>query len=273
MTTPKNDTSCDTSVARAHMEKIGAQSALASMPVKSEGAVPAFEVHVFLLPLNPDAETVARYQATVAAYNEEHPGAGMKAPFLGLCFRETATSVESTTARVMQSARHVHTASLDEAAKHLARDVQWFADKGFEIVRGKLECCAGNLAPTADSACWTSAGYYEAHVRICSQNGRTEPLSESGKANLEALGLRLTKEFGTPVPLSFNLNHDSEGEYQRYLNVRAEDLATFEDRVGKLVTAIKEIKDLHVMKAIKELVVADSYRALDSGWIDFAATA
>lgn len=94
-----------------------------------------FEVHIFLAPLNPDAETRQRYYHAIDVFNETMKAEygpfwkAMKSPFLALKFG-------SEYVNVMQSARYVYGLSYRQVLNRaFDEDVSLFMASGFDILR------------------------------------------------------------------------------------------------------------------------------------------
>ena len=94
---------------------------------------------MFLAPFNPDAPTLARYDAAVADWNDKNarrPGATtvMRPVFLCLDFRAAGPQF------VCQSARHVKAETTEFVIDEVHADAEHFEAHGFEVLRRKVEC-------------------------------------------------------------------------------------------------------------------------------------
>lgn len=87
-------------------------------------------------------------------------------------------------------------------------------------------------------------------------------------ADLKILSAKLTEHYARPVPLSFVNNQF----HQRYLNVRFDNLGSHsaKEKVQEIEKSISDTDEFVWDKTISEYVWFDSFRDLDSGWIDFA---
>jgi len=237
------------------------------------------EIHIFLGPLNPDEETVAKYTAAVEEYNEQHFGKSvknkMKAPYLCLSYREAGE------VSVLQSSRYIYASNTDDVIRETYYDGKWFADRGFEVLRHKIECLAsasGVPKTDEDAEAWPDR-YFEFHIRVRSTESHDEvvegapeddahAMSPGELEALKTLAADFSTQFGTPVPLSYNRAKAG----QRYMNVRFSGCGsdTARARVQEIVDAISQhTPSLVHEKTISEYVWADDNRAMDSGWIDF----
>merc|ERR1711916_82304 len=60
----------------------------------------------------------------------------MKAPYLCLSYREAGE------VSVLQSSRYIYASNTDDVIRETYYDGKWFADRGFEVLRHKIECLA-----------------------------------------------------------------------------------------------------------------------------------
>jgi hypothetical protein len=212
-----------------------------------------FEIHVFVLPLDPPAERVEVFR--VACAGAKPP---MKALLLELDY------VGKGFVGVLQTSRYVEgdVASAREAA---ARDAEILRAAGFDVIREKVEALAtdpGVPRDAADAARSPADRYFEFHLLI---DGKTGPLSEADMIALREISTQLATKFERPVPLSYNALKPA----QRFLNVRAHGVGIDQamQPVDELARAIAE-RDLIVKKTIAEYICFDTNRAVDNGWLE-----
>jgi len=227
------------------------------------------EIHIFLEPLNPDEQTIARYQAAVEEYNATQLKPDHKFPMkscvLCLTYRVAGDN------RVMQSSRYFYGKETQSVIDETYKDGKWFTDRGFKLLRHKIECIAtANGVPQNDDE-WTQhpKRYFEFHIRVtCKDNDPDAIISEAEIDWLKQVVKQYTYEFQTPVSLSYN---NTQQHKQRYLNVRFANCSADSARSNaeKLKKAIENSHTLKWVKTIAEYVWYDDNRGLDSGWIDF----
>ena len=233
------------------------------------------ESHVFLAPFNPDAPTLARYDAAVADWNDKNarrPGATtvMRPVFLCLDFRAAGPQF------VCQSARHVKAETTEFVIDEVHADADHFEAHGFEVLRRKVECYGwsdGVPQTDEDALAWPDK-YFEFHLRINRREDAPDArVTTAEVAQLRALSESYTERFGVPVPLSFNAYKEGR---QRFLNLRvghcglATALASVE-HIKRDLSADPALKYLEVGKSHIEYVWWDDNRNMDRGWIDFTA--
>jgi len=227
------------------------------------------EIHIFLLPLNPDDETIANYEKAVADYNKEalKPGANfqMKACVLCLNFRELGDVT------VLQSSRYFYSNDEQEVIKQTYFDGEWFIARGFTLLRHKIECIttAKGVPQSGDEWKTHPKRYFEFHIRVCPiDKTESAQITETEVEELKQIAKNYTDAYKTPVPLSYN---KSAKAHQRYLNVRfsncSADYAC--DVVDQIRKTIEASPKLSYVKTISEYVWYDDHRAVDNGWIDF----
>lgn len=228
----------------------------------------------------------------------------MKAPYLLLWFRKNPTSklCESPEAlqpvKIFQSARHVVVKAKDgaqfsteEALRAVVdqqnKDYCYFESLGFTCVRQKIEMLVGNVPGLPQTALQMSnfpSLYFEVHIKVEStvDEENLKPIGDEEMQTLLHLSTQISKELDIAVPLSCNVappNVDPcalsekmlrKTTRQRYLNARFNDFG-----VQDIEVILKDIKEkitqsqtVRFVKAIFELVLADSNRGMDHGWID-----
>lgn len=239
------------------------------------------EIHIFLVPLNPDEETLQKYYNAVDEWNEkQHPleqeslkSTPMKACHLSLEFLDKgidgASSSPFRDVKVMQSARYVYENDPQKVIEAAHRDARWFNERGLEVIREKIEASAyGNkgIPQTDEDAQKTPECYFEFHVKVLGENATTDYLRDIANAYSE--------KYGVPVPFSHNLNPnqylaDKQGN-QLYFNMRFRltGLEKAKTAIKELEKTISETPNLSLHKVISEYVWFDTYVALDKGWIE-----
>lgn len=224
-----------------------------------------FELHVFVAPLDPDPETVERFQAVCREHSSEKRR--IKALLLYLDF------VDRGFVAVMQTSRYVQS-SLHDAWHEIGRDADALRDAGFEVVREKIEAISTNdhVPEDRDEARRIAGGtYFEYHLQIARADEGPEPrpsrdITTDDEAGLRALATSLSRDLATPVPLSYNaLKPD-----RWFLNARTYDLGRQESmaRVQQIHDAIEATGTLRVTKVIREFIVGDTHKGLDNGWLE-----
>ena len=124
------------------------------------------EIHIFLEPLNPDQETLEKYYATVAKWNEQNDkGAPMKPCHLALVFRD-AEGTENIV-RVMQSARYYPCNDTSEVVQQCHKDAEFFQSYGLKVIREKIEATAyGIKGIPQDTSQLPDGKYFEFHIKV-----------------------------------------------------------------------------------------------------------
>lgn len=220
------------------------------------------EIHIFLHPLNPDEETVSRFQAACREYNETMvPIKEMKACHLSLFFKQPNAEV-----RVMQSSRYLPCDSTETVLRESHADATFFRDRGFTVLREKIEASAYGILEIPLRAP-LKTGYFEFHIRCCDSN---VPVSEEDARRLNEISDGFSEKHGGQlIPLSYNKTKHDSGIYQRYFNVRFR-----EHGLDELQPTLNQIKEtitsagFKVSKTISEFVWFDTMPELDKGWIE-----
>lgn len=239
-----------------------------------EGAL--HELHVFLLPLNPEQSVVDRCLQVTDLYNQERAselnGYPMKMCYLTLLFR-TAGPV-----KVLQSARYLRSNDQDEVVKEIYKDAEFFRKHGFDVVRIKIEANAhaSKGIPLTDEDAGKHPKYFEFHVKVAHKSKKDDvAISKEEEEELAEISKKFTQTFQAPIPLSWNNlanpgNHENPG-YQRFLNIRFRNTGykNCSDNLNALHKAINENTNFKVVKSIDEYVWFDTLTAMDHGWIDF----
>lgn len=206
----------------------------------------AFEIHVFVAPLDPAPEDVERFRAAC--------GTHMKPLLLNLDY------VGKGFVGVLQTSRYVK-GDVAQARGAAAHDAQLLRDAGFEVLREKVEAVHTNdgvpqVGPGATDR------YFEFHVLIDRPGAA---LSNDDVASLRGIATALSQKFSRPVPLSYNALKPS----QRFLNVRARDCGLTEALVPvREIERAVQAHGLEVKKVISEYICFDSNRAVDNGWLE-----
>jgi hypothetical protein len=239
------------------------------------------EIHIFLAPVDPDEETLAKYFTAVEQWNQTQKAAEdaqikstlMKACHLSLEYLTEGVGECAPPARrnvrVMQSARFVYDNDPLKVIAAAHRDAAWFESQGLSVVREKIEAAAyGNShIPQTDAAAVEHPQcYFEFHIKIAGE--RIDP------DELRELANRYSQQYHVPVPFSHNLNPNQFGAdaqgMQQYLNMRFRrtGLTAARSAVEALKADVLGTGHLKVPKIISEYVWFDTNVALDRGWID-----
>lgn len=251
-----------------------------------------YEIHVFLGPLNPSDELVACYRSAVSAYNAAN-GTDMKPCFLELLFRSPESGGEPRAVRVMQSALYVRADSVTDAIAIGHEHAKYFESLGLPSLRVKVEGSLHSLdgiPETAEEAARWPHMYHEFHIKVSLSDhpsGFSDTPLEAGDEELKALRVissTLSRQLGVPIPLSRNLTRNVDNSenpgLQRFLNLRAYGVGrnaglaackSVENAIngyGSVRMADGSRLTLRVRKTIAEIVLYDTNREMDQGWID-----
>jgi hypothetical protein len=235
------------------------------------------EIHIFLLPLNPDEEILQNYYKAVNEWNETHSDTDdkMKACFLALVFRDSKGNEKVV--KVMQSARYFRSDDTEKVVQESHKDSKWFKERGFEVVREKIEASAYGISeiPLEDSDL-PEGKYFEFHIKVGRKDrDETSPITPKEIEGLRQISRNFSSELKVPVPLSYNenknkFNTDGQG-HQRFLNMRFRKGRKFcKNQISNLKKAIEEKTGFYVIKVISEYVWYDTYKEMDNGWIDYS---
>lgn len=236
------------------------------------------ESHVFIGPLNPDAETIARYKKDVEDYNmSKRPVKFMKAPVLSLFFRDSGHVT------ALQSARYVMVENERQGLQELLNDEAYWKSRGWPVLRRKLETTVhgkikGLPDTIEDAICFGESGFYfESHIKLfCYSAERNDP------STLLPLCQSLTAKFGWPVVLSYSHTEQFDPEsgksvgVPRFINIRmrSSTVAEFLARVKLVSDEVRQRvnQTWRVEKTIDEAVIHDSWPGMDDGWINWSKT-
>lgn len=215
-----------------------------------------FEIHVFVTPLDP---TPAIAQAFSAACRGDAETPHMKGLLLNLDYEEQGF------VGVLQSSRYVR-GTLAEARAAADEDARLLTERGFEVVRRKVEAVVTNdgVPQTAADAQRSPADrYFEFHLLVDGKNG---PISNEDVVSLRGIAHAMRDQLGVPVPLSYNALKPA----QRFLNLRARGVGIEQAMVNvrELESRINATGVLGVRKIISEYICSDDNRALDNGWLE-----
>lgn len=219
-----------------------------------ESVTGSFELHVFVEPLDPPPETIARF--TAACQSATPP---MKPLLLALDY------VGKGFVRVLQTSRYV-TGDVAAARAAVADDAATLRRAGLSVIREKVEAVAKNDGVPQDRDDATRSPptrYFEFHLLI---DGVERPLSEDDMRALRTIASDFSARLETPVPLSYNALRPA----QRFLNLRARSVGLDDAMaaVRAVEAAVQSRGDLHVKKVIAEYICFDSNRAVDNGWLE-----
>lgn len=224
------------------------------MSLEPQAVTGTFEIHVFVLPLDPPEDVAARF-SSVCRGSGETPR--MKGLLLQLDY------VGKGFVGVLQTSRYVR-GTIEDAQRGADEDAALLRDAGFEVVRRKVEAVATNdgVPRTEDDAKRAPGRYFEFHMLIDSPSG---PISNEQVASLRTIAGAMQEQLGRPVPLSYNALKPG----QRFLNLRwaggLDGAMKFVDELHEAVTATGVLRPT---KVISEYICFDDNRAIDSGWLD-----
>mmetsp|Transcript_24222 Transcript_24222/g.21331 ORF Transcript_24222/g.21331 Transcript_24222/m.21331 type:complete len:281 (+) Transcript_24222:79-921(+) len=246
--------------------------------MKGKGEFKALhELHVFLMPVNPEQKDVDLAIEATKKYNEKYAKElgdyTMKMCYLTLLFRKAGP------VKVLQSARYLRSDDTDEVIKEIYKDAEFYQDYGFDIARIKIEANAWSIkgVPESDEDAKKFPKYFEHHIKVehktCKEN---KPLPKDEEDALTEVSQKMCKLYKAPVPLSWNNlanpdNHENPG-YQRFLNIRFRNqgMKSIQSAVENIRKSINEQTNFKVVKSIDEYVWYDTYTSMDWGWIDFS---
>lgn len=219
--------------------------------IADEVVTGSFEIHVFVLPLDPDAEQAAAFKRACDGH--------MKALLLNLDY------VGKGFVGVLQSSRYVQ-GGICEARAAAAHDARVLRAAGFTVIREKVEAvatCAGVPRDASDATRSPEDRYFEFHLLV-DRPGR--PIDDADVASLRGVADEFSRRLGTPVPLSYNALKPA----QRFLNLRARGVGLAEALVPvrAIEAAVAAMPGLEVKKVIAEYICFDSNRAVDNGWLE-----
>lgn len=224
--------------------------------MSTEVVTGTFEIHVFVLPLDPPAETAEAFTRACRGDGEQPH---MKGLLLELDY------VDRGFVGVLQSSRYVR-GTLEDARRAADEDASRLAAAGFEVVRKKIEAVATNdgVPRTAEDAKRSPGDrYFEFHLLIQPKDG---PISNEQVASLRSIAQKTSLRLERPVPLSYNALKPG----QRFLNLRARGVGLDDAmvHVRALQDHVASTGVLDVVKVISEYICFDDNRALDNGWLE-----
>ncbi len=216
----------------------------------------AFELHVFVSPLDPPPERAR-------AFSEACQGDGTAPPMKGLLL--ALDYQDRGFVGVLQSSRYIRGA-LEDACREVEGDASRLEAAGFEVVRRKVEAVATSAGvPQTASDATRSPGdrYFEFHLLI---NAHSGPISNAQVASLRTIASDMSARLRQPVPLSYNALKPG----QRFLNLRARGVGLEQAklRVHELESLVAQTGELAVVKVISEYICFDDNRAIDNGWLE-----
>lgn len=221
---------------------------------QGEPVIGAFEIHIFVEPLDPPAEVIEQFRAACA---QAQPP--MKALLLCLDYEQRGY------VGVLQSSRYVQ-GDVAIAVQAAHADAEVLRRAGLRVIREKVEALASDagVPHSATQAANAPPGrYFEFHVLI---DGRDRALGEADMIALRDLSRKYAAALKTPVPLSYNALKPA----QRFLNLRAHGsgLEQAMQPVQALEREIAALGALQVKKIIAEYICFDTNRAVDNGWLE-----
>lgn len=239
------------------------------------------ELHIFLLPHDPDHETVQKFFKVVTEWNKQHPSikSHMEACYLGIPFRRQDGSEHIV--HVIQSARYFKTNDTAEAINQVHNDARWFAACGFEVDREKIEASVygtDGIPLTHDEAAIYTKNCFEFHINIGlkSQHSKFIRLSEQEANQLKELRVNFSKEFQTPVLSSYNINedqlHGDRTDLQRFIDLRFRKKGFNEIKplLDRIKRAINDTEYFKVLKVLHEFIWYDTNPSGDQYSIEYA---
>jgi hypothetical protein len=213
-----------------------------------------FELHVFVAPLDPPPEVVARFQAACQGAAVPTKALHLKLDYVNRGF-----------VSVLQTSRYVQ-GDLAHAIESIHVDAAMIRAAGLEVIREKVEALGTNAGVPLndDDARHEPEGrYFEFHILI---DGREHALSEEDMLSLRSVSRDFSERLRAPVPLSYNIMKPS----QRFLNMRGHGVGL--DRasapVHELERRIAGGGSLKVTKLISEYICFDTNPAVDDGWTE-----
>ena len=217
-----------------------------------------FELHVFLGPLDPPADTADRFIEVCRA--QSRPDHRIKSLLLNLDYENVGFVC------VMQTSRYCQ-GDLEDAIKECAHDAEVLRQAGFEVLREKVESVlvnAGVPQSSTEARALPDSFYFEFHVLVKRRDD--DALDQADFATLRAIAADLSPKLGTPIPLSYNALKPG----QRFLNARTYGLGIEESnaKVAVIEDAINATATLRVSKVIREFICSDDNTALDQGWLE-----
>jgi len=235
------------------------------------------EIHIFLLPLNPEKEVLAKCIKDTERYNAEKIGDlqdySMKMCYLTLVFRNLGP------VKVMQSSRYYRSNDLDKVIEQAYIDADFYASTGLDVIRIKIEAnaiCNDGIPLTDEDVAAYSTKYFEHHIKLSHKNAvSAEEITEEESNSLIDLSKKYTVQFKTPLPISWNnvsnTNNPDNPGHQRFINVRFRNMGynTIKEKLKEIKDEINNNTNFKVAKSIDEYVWYDTFTKLDHGWIDF----
>jgi hypothetical protein len=212
-----------------------------------------FEIHIFVMPLDPSPEIAERFSSVCQLSH-------MKGLLLNLDYENKGF------VGVLQSSRYVR-GTLEDAKRAADEDASVLKRADFEVVRKKVEAVATNDGvpkTNTDAAASPIDRYFEFHLLINNKSGA--PISNENVVSLRAIANDMKQRLNQPVPLSYNALKPG----QRFLNLRARGVGLEEAmvHVRDLEEHITSTGVLDVVKVISEYICFDDNRAIDNGWLE-----
>eukprot|EP01118_Nematostelium_gracile_P012107 TRINITY_DN4378_c0_g1_i1.p1 TRINITY_DN4378_c0_g1~~TRINITY_DN4378_c0_g1_i1.p1 ORF type:complete len:230 (-),score=60.98 TRINITY_DN4378_c0_g1_i1:434-1123(-) len=208
-----------------------------------------FEIHIFVLPLNPNEETIEKFRNACTTN-------GMKPLLLFLQYDDGAKGV-------LQSSCYVSGDFATAYAKSL-ENVEALKSAGFEVVRNKIEALASNEGvPQKENDPMQPNLYFEFHILVSKLDN--SPLELEDIDFLVDTSQKLSSDLQLCIPLSWNYLKPS----QRFLNTRTYNIGREESsKMVDLISTKVIDHNLKIAKVISEYIVYDTNKALDNGWLE-----
>jgi hypothetical protein len=262
------------------------EQVLATIPVMtgSNGCPALHQIHVFLLPVDPDEKTIGKYNNAVQEWNEvygpafqtKHGEYRMKACHLSLIYRDADFNDKEV--RVMQSAIYCRSNSREDVIAQSHTQALFFSQRGFNVVREKIGTSISDVDQiTFASGSFPTSTYFEFCIKIQRNTLSFGPIRPGEIEFLKEISNDFTVEYRTPIAFCWDYSEGIDGmdgfdNYQRSLNGRFRSGSVSESsaKVNDIVNMIHKNSHLDVVKTISKYVWYDTYNQLDAGWIDFS---
>jgi len=118
---------------------------------------------------------------------------------------------------VMQSSRYIYGHDTQSVLDETYKDGKWFSDRGFKLLRHKVECIttAHGVPQTEESWKEYPKRYFEFHIRVNLKDDNPDAVITESEVNwLKQIAQQYTLLFQTPVPLSYNNTQENKVVFQ-----------------------------------------------------------